>query len=543
MVGDPATICSLLQTAVESAGEDVALRREDGAVALTWAAYGDAVRRAAAGLAALGVSPGDTVACWLRNRPEFHVADAAAVHLAAAGFSIYSTYTIDQASHVIADAGCRLLVTEPAFLDKALAVRAREDTPLETIIVLDDATPGTIGWVELLSMRAPNGFDFESSWRAVDPGDLATVIYTSGTTGPPKGVELTHANLLAQIRALRQRFEYPVGMRMLSYLPMAHIAERINTHYLAMALHAEVTSIGDTRAAIEQLPRVRPQMFFSPPRLWEKLRAAAIAGLGLDPTSGNGIESEQRDAILRQLGFDQLRLAVVGAAPCPPRVIEFWRALGVDLVEVYGLTESTGVATVGTAPLPPAGSAGKPVDGVEVRIGDQGEILIRGPVVTRGYRNLPDATAEAIDRDGWLHTGDVGVLDGEGNLRIVDRLKEIIVNDSGKNMSPANIEAALRSSSPLIAQGYVIGDGRRYNTALITLDPAGAEAFDGDLDTEVRQAVARANETLAQVEQIKRFVVLAADWEPGGDELTPTMKLKRRAIEHKYAAEIEALYE
>jgi long-chain acyl-CoA synthetase len=543
MVGEPATVCSLLQSAVESAPEDVALRREDGAVALTWAAYGDAVRRAAAGLAALGVSPGDTVACWLRNRPEFHVADAAAVHLGAAGFSIYSTYTVDQAAHVIGDAGCRVLVTEPAFLDKALAVRAREDSPLETIIVLDDGAPGTVGWAELLSMRAPDGFDFGSSWRAVNPGDLATVIYTSGTTGPPKGVELTHANLLAQIRALRQRFEYPVGMRMISYLPMAHIAERINTHYLAMALRAEVTSIGDTRAAIEQLPVVRPQIFFSPPRLWEKLRAAAITRLRLDPTTGNGIDSEQRDAILKQLGFDQLCVAVVGAAPCPPRVIEFWRALGLDLVEVYGLTESTGVATVGAVPLPPAGSAGKPVDGVEVRIGDQGEILIRGPIVTRGYRNLPDATAEAIDRDGWLHTGDVGVIADDGNLRIVDRLKEIIVNDSGKNMSPANIEAALRSSSPLIAQGYVVGDGRRYNTALITLDPAGAEAFDGDLDAEVRQAVARANETLAQVEQIKRFVVLAADWEPGGDELTPTMKLKRRAIEHKYAAEIEALYE
>jgi long-subunit acyl-CoA synthetase (AMP-forming) len=436
-----------------------------------------------------------------------------------------------------------VLVTEPVFVDKALAVRAREDSPLETIIVLDDAAPGTVGWAELLSMRAPDGFDFGSSWGAVEPGDLATVIYTSGTTGPPKGVELTHANLLAQIRALRQRFEYPVGMRMISYLPMAHIAERINTHYLAMAVRAEVTSIGDTRAAIEQLPLVRPQMFFSPPRLWEKLRAAAITRLGLDPTSGNGIDSEHRDAILKQLGFDQLRVAVVGAAPCPPRVIEFWRALGVDLVEVYGLTESTGVATVGAVPLPPAGSAGKPVDGVEVRIGDQGEILIRGPIVARGYRNLPDATAEAIDREGWLHTGDVGVLADDGNLRIVDRLKEIIVNDSGKNMSPANIEAALRSSSPLIAQGYVVGDGRRYNTALITLDPAGAEAFDGDLDAEVRQAVARANETLAQVEQIKRFVVLAADWEPGGDELTPTMKLKRRAIEHKYAAEIEGLYE
>jgi long-subunit acyl-CoA synthetase (AMP-forming) len=543
MVGEPETICSLFQRAVESAADAVALRREDGAVALTWTAYGGAVRRAASGLAALGVSPGDTVACWLRNRPEFHVADAAAVHLGAAGFSIYSTYTVEQASHVISDADCRVLVTEPAFLDKALAVTARDDTPLETIVLLDEPTPGTVGWAELLSTRGPDDFDFESRWRAVTTGDLATVIYTSGTTGPPKGVELTHANLLAQLRALRNRFDYPDGARLISYLPMAHIAERINTHYLAMALRAEVTSIRDPRSAIESLQVVRPQMFFSPPRVWEKLRGAAMARLEPDAIGENGIEPQRGDVILKQFGFDQLRIAVVGAAPCPPRVIEFWRALGVDLVEVYGLTESTGVATAGTIPAHGAGGAGKPLEDVEVRIGDHSEVLIRGPIVMRGYRNLPRATAEAIDRDGWLHTGDVGAFDEEGNLRIVDRLKEIIVNSSGKNMSPANIEAALRSSSPLIAQGYVVGDGRPYNTALITLDPLGAAGFEGDLDAEVWNAVGRANETLARVEQIKRFVVLATDWEPGGDELTPTMKLKRRAIEQKYAAEIGALYE
>jgi long-chain acyl-CoA synthetase len=543
MVEEPDTISSLFQRAVESAGEAVGLRREDGTVALTWTQYGEAVRRAASGLAALGVAPGDTVGCWLSNRPEFHVADTAAVHLGAAGFSIYSTYTVEQASHVIADADCRVLVTEPAFLDKALALVAGDDTPLETIVLLDDTTPGTVGWAELLSARAPDDFDFESSWRAVTARDLATVIYTSGTTGPPKGVELTHANLLAQLQSLRNRFDYPDGARLISYLPMAHIAERINAHYLAMALRAEVTSIRDPRTAIETLPLVRPQMFFSPPRLWEKLRAAALAQLGSDPIGENGIDPERRDAILTQFGFDQLRISAVGAAPCPPRVIEFWRALGVDLVEVYGLTESTGVATAGTVPATKAGAGGKPLEGVEVRIGDQGEVLIRGPIVMRGYRNLPEATAEVIDRDGWLHTGDVGAFDEGGNLRIVDRLKEIIINASGKNMSPANIEAALRSSSPVIAQGYVVGDGRPYNTALITLDPLGAAAFNGDLDAEVRNAVGRANQTLARVEQIKRFVVLAADWEPGGDELTPTMKLKRRVIEKKYAAEIEALYE
>ena len=542
MVGDPDSICSLFQGAVAAAGEAVALRHENGAVALTWAAYGDAVRRAAYGLARLRVSHGDTVACWLTNRAEFHVADAAAVHLGAAGFSIYSTYTVDQASHVIADADCRVLVTEPAFLDKALAVRAGGDTPLETIVVLDDPAPSTVAWEEVLRSRPPAGLDFDARWRAVGPRDLATLIYTSGTTGPPKGVELTHANLLAQIRALRNRLDYPDGAPLISYLPMAHIAERINTHYLAMALCAEVTPIADGRSTIERLPDIRPQVFFSPPRLWEKLRTAALTHLHSSPTDDNRTGDDQRRDVLERFGLDRVRTAVVGAAPCPPQVIEFWRAHGLNLVEVYGLTECTGVATVGgDAPVPP-GATGTPLDGVEVRIGDRGEVLIRGPIVMRGYRNLPDATADAIDADGWLHTGDVGAFDAEGNLRIVDRLKEIIINASGKNMSPANIEAAVRSSSPLIAQACVVGDGRPYNTALITLDPAGAAAVDGDLQAEVHSAVDRANQTLAQVEQIKRFVILAADWEPGGDELTPTMKLKRRAIREKYAAEIDALY-
>jgi long-subunit acyl-CoA synthetase (AMP-forming) len=283
-------------------------------------------------------------------------------------------------------------------------------------------------------------------------------------------------------------------------------------------------------------------VFFSPPRLWEKLRAAALPLLGADPGDSSPIEPGRAGAVLEKFGFDELRAAVVGAAPCPPRVIEFWRALGVDLIEVYGMTECTAVATAGADGQAPAGSAGTPIDDVELRIGDKGEVLIRGPIVMRGYRNNPEATSAAIDADGWLHTGDVGSLDDQGNLRIVDRLKEIIINASGKNMSPANIEAALRSATPLIAQAYVFGDGRPYNTALITLDPADAEAFEADLEAEVRSAVCRANQTLARVEQIKHFVVLAADWEPGGDELTPTMKLKRRAIAEKYAAQIEAMY-
>jgi len=555
---EPCTICELFQSAVEEADRAAAFRRDDGSVALTWAQYATAVRAAANGLTAAGLEHGDTMACWLTNRVEFHIADAAAVHLGAVGFSIYSTYTVEQAAHVIADAGCRILVTESAFLERAVAVRDRADSPLDTIVVVDGEMPGTIGWDELLVTEAPEGLDFQARWQAVGPYDLATLIYTSGTTGPPKGVELTHANIIAQLAALRRRLDYPLGARVVSYLPMAHIAERINTHYLAMAIRADVTPVSDARTVSEHLQRVRPHFFFSPPRTWEKLRTAALARLGEDAGNGAKVSDETRSAVREQLGFDQLRTAVVGAAPCPVQVIEFWRNLGIELVEVYGLSECSGVATLAGNAAPPTGGVGRPLDGVEVRLGDSDEVLIRGPVVMRGYRNRPDATADAIDPEGWLHTGDVGVIDRDGNLRIVDRIKELIINAAGKNMSPANIEAQLRSGSPLIGQAVAIGDGRPYNMALITIDAQASRALtaagelmdrepesverDPAVVAEVQAGVDRANKALSRVEQIKRFVILGEDWEPGGDELTPTMKLKRRAIHAKYAAQIEAIY-
>ena len=558
MVTEPSTICALFQDTSVEGKEAVAFRGGDGSVALTWKAYRAAVRRAATGLAGLGVARGDTVAFWLTNRPEFHIADTSALHVGAAGVSIYSTYTVEQASHVIGDAGSRVLVTEPAFLERALAVLIQGATSLETIVLVDAEAPGTIGWAELLDADAPPGFDFEASWRAVEPDDLATVIYTSGTTGPPKGVELTHRNILAEVTGVRARLDFPAGARMVSYLPMAHVAERVMTHYVAMALRAEVTPVADARTVPEHLPSVRPHVFFSPPRLWEKLRSAALAQLGADPAAGDDVDEAVLSAVRARLGFDHVRAATVGAAPCPPQVIAFWRALGIPLAEVYGLSESTSAATVGAPPASPAGTAGRPLDGVEVRLGDDGEVLIRGPIVMRGYRNRPDATAEAIDAGGWLHSGDVGTIDEHGNLRIVDRIKEIMINASGKNMSPAHIEATLKSSSPLIDQACVIGDARPYNVALITLDANAARALATahgvtaeDLEslaqnavvrTEVQAGVDRANETLARVEQIKRYAILADDWQPDGEELTPTMKLKRRVITRKYAARIEAIY-
>jgi long-chain acyl-CoA synthetase len=518
------TLCDAFATTFAAHADGPALRSADGTIEWTWSEYADRVHAAAAGLAGLGVQRGDTVALWLSNRPEFHVADTAAVQLGAAPFSVYATFTTEQAEHVIGDAGSRVLVTEPQFLDRALAVRDRALTQLELIVVVDGAHPKALTWDELHA-SALEGFDLAESVAAVRPDDLATLIYTSGTTGAPKGVELTHANVLAQITALRDAFELSPELRAISWLPMAHIAERLCTHYVPMLLGWSVTCLADPRRVAALLPEVRPQFFFSPPRLWEKLRAASLAN----------------QLTLADVGLDEVDIAVVGAAPCPAEVVEFWHGTGLSLCEVYGMSETTGVATVNPPHAPRVGTVGTVLPGVEVTLSEEGEVLMRGPVIMRGYRNRAEATAEALDASGWLHSGDVGVLDADGYLRIVDRIKELIISAAGKNMSPANIEAAIKSAGSMIGSVCAIGDGRPYNVALVTLDPEVA-ATASDPHAEVAAQIERANEKLARVEQVKRFAVLAVDWVPGGDELTPTMKLKRKPIAAKYAAEIDAMY-
>ncbi len=533
------TLCqTFAATAAARAGEP-ALRSADGAIEWTWGEYAERVREAAAGFAGLGVGNGDTVALWLTNRPEFHVADMAAMQIGAAPFSVYSTFTVEQAEHVVGDAGSRVLVTEPAFLERALALRERGRTALELIVLVEGSHAGALRWDDLL-VAAPADHDADAAAASVRPDDLATLIYTSGTTGPPKGVELTHANLTAQCEMLLDRAALPEGLRTISWLPMAHTAERMATHYLAMTLGWSVTCLPDPRAIGELLPQVRPEFFFSPPRLWEKLRAK----LGEQPRPG----------ALAALGLDEARIAIVGAAPCPPEVIEYWHRLGLPLYEAYGMSETTTVSAAGGPGAARVGTVGRPLDGVEIKLSDAGEVLVRGAIVMRGYRNLPEATAAAIDADGWMHTGDVGVIDADGYVRIVDRIKELIVSAAGKSMSPANIETTVKAAGALIGNVCCIGDARPYNTALITLDADAAAAFAAAHDVSgppaederVRQAVAatvqRANAQLSRVEQIKRFTLLDADWLPGGPELTPTMKLKRKPIAAMYATEIEAMY-
>jgi len=544
-----ATVGQAFQATATAFAGAPALRTPDGTVALTWDGYAQRVREVAAGLAGLGLQRGDTVACWLSNRPEFHIADAAAMHLGAASFSVYPTYTAEQGEHVVGDAGARILITEPQFLEQALTLRDAGRTAVGPVVVLDDsADAGTLEWAELPGCAEP-GFDFEARAAAVSPDDLLTLIYTSGTTGPPKGVQITHGNVMSLLASLSDRLGLPDGIRAISWLPMAHVAERLCTHYFPIVHGWSVTTCPNPKAIAGLIPEVRPEFFFSPPRLWEKLRAGVLA------SSGDMPEGDAAAAALRAIGFDALRVAIVGAAPCPPEVVRFWHALGVRLCEVYGMSETTGVATVNPPDAVRIGTVGPPLPNVEVRLGEAGEVLVRGANVMRGYRNLPEKTAEALDAEGWLHTGDVGAFDDAGYLKIVDRIKEIIISAAGKNMSPANIEAELKTSGRLIGQACCIGDARPYNVALITLDPDAAAAFaaghgiapdtlatDDIVRAEVAAAVEEANTRLARVEQVRKFTILPEDWVADGDELTPTMKLKRAAITAKYAREIEALY-
>jgi long-subunit acyl-CoA synthetase (AMP-forming) len=564
---DASTVAEAFQLTAAAYPERVALRLKDDEVSLTWAQYADKVRRTAAGLAGLGLERGRSLGIMLSNRPEFHWFDSAALHLGATPFSVYNTYAPEQIQYQVTDAEARIVVTEKAFEDR---VRGLEG--VDHVIVVDGGDD--------VERHAADGFDFEATWRAVEPEDILTLIYTSGTTGPPKGVQLTHSNLLAAVRGFDEVIAFPADGRVVSWLPMAHIAERACSHYLPMLLGFTTTDCPDPRQVVAYLPEVRPTWFFAVPRIWEKLKAAIEAGVEGDEDAarkqatqwaldvglrkvkleqaGEPVPDELRaehakadelvlSKIRARLGLDEVESVNVGAAPTPREVIEFFHAIGVPLAELWGMSETTGYGTCNPPDRIKIGTVGPVSPGAEIKLAEDGEVLIRGPVVTRGYRNRPQQTAEAIDADGWLHTGDVGEFDDDGYLKIVDRKKELIINAAGKNMSPANIEAKVKAASPVIGQVVAIGDGKPFNVALITLDPDVAPAFakqhgEDAVMAEVERGVAAGNEQMARVEQIKKYTVLDSEWQPGGDELTPTMKLKRKPIYEKYAKEIEALY-
>ncbi|GAA1441913.1 fatty acid--CoA ligase FadD11 [Mycobacterium cookii] len=583
----PTTMCEAFQRSAAVKPDAVALRTPGDTQTMTWREFAAGVRRVAAGLAGIGVRHGDTVSLMMANRIEFYPLEVGAQHLGATSFSVYNTLPAEQLTYVFGNAGTKVVICEEQYVDRIRASGA----PIEHIVCIDGAPDGTMSLDELYAAAAED-FDFDATWRAVRPDDVITLIYTSGTTGNPKGVEMTHTNLLFEAAALGAVLDVRPDDRTTSYLPSAHIADRMMALYNQQLYGTQVTVVSDVREIAAALPDARPTVWAAVPRVWEKLKAAiefavaheqddvkrqalqwamSVAGkraaaMLADRPLPDDVAAEwaQADELVlsklrERLGLDQLRWAVSGAAPIPRETLAFFAAIGIPIAEVWGMSELSCVASVSHPREARLGTVGKLLPGLESMIADDGEYLVRGPLVMKGYRKEPAKTAEAIDADGWLHTGDILDEDADGFLRIIDRKKELIINAAGKNMSPANIENTVKAACPMVGAMVAIGDGRPFNTALLVFDAdsvgpyaerhgladASPEALAAhpEVLAQISAGVAEGNSKLSRVEQIKRFRVLPNLWEPGGDEITLTMKLKRKPIMAKYAAEIEELYD
>jgi long-chain acyl-CoA synthetase len=586
------TVCRRFLDTVEAHADRVALRSKDEAGSWqtwTYGEYADLVARAAAGLRSLGLSPGDRVVLMMRNIPQFHFVDLAVAFCGATPVSIYNSSPPDQVQYLAGHCQAKLAVVEnPVFLDRFAVVQ--DDLPdLRQLVLLDNPMGmqgrGVIDGSELLEGHA--SIDLWAAADQLDPETLATVIYTSGTTGPPKGVMISHYNVVWTAEGYLRLLDIdPVGFRAISYLPMAHIAERMSTHYLAIAGGFEVTTCPDPSAIATYAHEVRPQTMFGVPRVWEKLHAGVEASLAADPekktrfdeavaaaipiverrTAGEATEEDDKtwafldeaafSGVREKVGLDALQFAVTGAAPIPVELVRWYRAIGVPMSEIYGLSECTGPMTWEPYRVQP-GTVGVAFPGCEVFLADDGEVCCRGGNVFPGYLDDPGKTADALDDEGTLYTGDIGELDDEGYLRIIDRKKELIITAGGKNVSPANLEAALKTL-PLVGQVCAVGDDRPYLVALVVLDPEVAPVwarergirFSGLADLaehpEVRETLEQGLEEVmaafSRAEQVRKLAILGTEWLPDSEELTPTSKLKRRTILAKYAEEIEELY-
>jgi long-chain acyl-CoA synthetase len=556
--------------------------------AWTYAELASQTARVAAGLQALGVQAGERVLLMMRNRPDFHWCDLGAQFVRATPVSIYNSSSPEEIQYLSHHAEARIAIVEDSgFLERMLKVKG-ELPELQHIFVIEPPAEGCPEGVHPISELLGHGeADLAQLAADTSPDDIATLIYTSGTTGPPKGVMISQYNVVFTVESLRRCIDFPdfVGKRAVSYLPMAHIAERMMSHYQAAILGYSVYCCPDPNQLTVYLKEVHPEIVFGVPRVWEKIYNGVNAALAADPerkakfdeglaaalaikeAERNGTATQEQldtwaflDAIafsnVRGLvGLDSVLVGVTGAAAIPRPVLEWFNAIGVPLSEIYGMSESSGPMTWSPKANKP-GYVGQEVPGCEIRIADDGEVIARGGNVFQGYLKQPDKTAETII-DGWLHSGDIGEMDEQGYVRIVDRKKELIITSGGKNISPANLEAALKTI-PLVGQAAAIGDNRKFCSAILVLDPeAGAVwakahgkdgvslaelANDPEVLAEVQAGVDQINEQFAQVEQIKKFVLLGEEWMPDSDLLTPTSKLKRRGVNARYAAEIESMY-
>jgi long-chain acyl-CoA synthetase len=580
---------TFVETSRARAG-DPALHRKVGEqwTATTWGEYADRAARLAAGLKSLGVRRGERVVLMMRNRPEFSICDTATLLAGATPFSIYNSSAPEQVSYIAGHAEAVVAVVEdPGFLERFLKVR--DELPaLREIVVVEDPE-GLNDATRLGDLMGEEPVDLDAAADESDPEDLLTLVYTSGTTGPPKGAMISHRNICWTHESFDRRLGDKAWLKTgdyLSYLPLAHVLERWYSYYYPIRHGYPVWCCPDVALFAAYLRDVRPATLIGVPRVWEKLRAGIESALAAKPEQREAFEGamkagydaegylergeavpadvEQRreeadrmlGAVRAMVGVDRVQAGGIGAAPSPPDLIRFFRALGVPLSEGFGMTETSFIASMDTD-APRMGTAGRIVPGMEARLADDGELMLRGGNIITGYFKDPERTAETFDADGWLHTGDIAEMDADGYLKIVDRKKELIITAGGKNISPANIESALKSF-PLIGQACAIGDGRPFVSALLVLDTEVAPAWaaarriqaaslaelsaDPAVRAEVERCVGEVNKRFSRVEQVKRFTILPAEWLPDSDELTPTMKLKRRGIHARYAEEIESLY-
>ncbi|MCW2789254.1 MAG: AMP-dependent synthetase and ligase [Aeromicrobium sp.] len=560
----------------------------------TWHELRAQSRAVAAALVDAGLQAGDTVGIMCSSRTEHVVADLAALHAGAVPTSIYATLAPEQVSFVAGHALPTVVVLEGADQVQRWATALAERPEVRTVVVLDAAAvgddPRSTSWADLLARGAgldPAPVDARTAALTVD--DPATILYTSGTTGVPKGVVLTHRNITSEVDASIETAHLVGPGLSISYLPFAHIAERVLGMYVPQSQGGHVHLIADPSGLAPALVEVRPTRFFGVPRVWEKIRTGVSARLAAEPDESRRaavqqalevgrahVESTQTGhttppelaerfaavdaAVLRPLraalGLDRVEWAASAAAPMPVEVATFFAGLGLSIYDVYGMTETTGSATANGPDGFRLGTVGRPQQGVEVRLAADGEIEIRGAITTPGYHLAPEATAELFDRDGWLRTGDLGRID-DGFLTVVDRKKEMIITSSGKNIAPSTIENYLKES-PLVGHAMVVGDGRPYLVAVLTLDaeiaPLVATRMGIEADSlaelvqhpairgAVEQAVEAANARLSRPEQVKTFELLAEEWTAESEELTPTLKLKRRVVTSKYADVIDRLY-
>jgi long-chain acyl-CoA synthetase len=602
------TLCDELRHVAETSGDAWAYSDEavtgadagagDGWQSLTWSQARQRVLEVAAGFAALGLAPGERVALMLPNRSEHVLADLGAVHAGGLGVTLYATLAPEQVAYVAGDCDARIAVLDGAA-ELARWQPILEQLPGVTKVIVRDRAACPAGdrymtWADFAALGrerfAAEPGEITARVAAVRPGDPLALLYTSGTTGNPKGVLLTHRNVLYELASVDTMGIVVPRVRWVSYLPLAHIVERMFSIYAPIYSVGHVHFCPDAAQLVRVVGKVRPTAFFGVPRVWEKVRAGIQALLAAEQDEGKRaavaqamdtgrryvqscqygqatspelaarfrVADEQVLGPIRSLlGLGEASAVYSAAAPLPPDVAAFFAGLGMKILDIYGMTETTGAFTANTPAGFKLGTVGRPAAGMEVRIADDGEILVRGPLTSPGYHGRPDLTGALIDAGGWLRTGDIGTIDADGFVSVTDRKKELIITAGGENIAPAAVESLL-VAHPLIGQALAYGDRRPYVVALLTLDGEAAPAWarargitagslaalasDPQVLAEVAAGVAAANEQLARVQQVKRWRLLPVEWTAETEELTPTLKLKRRVVHAKYADVIDTLY-